>query len=273
MKKQILVLSLFAVLSACAGSKESKEIVGTDVSLYNQGMDALQGKKYSKAINLFEELDRQHPYSSYAQKGQVMTIFAKFENEDYDEVIFEADAFIQENVGFKNLAYIYYLKGLADYYRISDPKRDQGHTKNALATFQALVNRFPDSKYAEEAEQKIILCQDHLASKEMEVGRYYQSTGNMLAAANRFQTVVNEYQRSSQTPEALYRIAEVYTALGLNDEAVRALSILGYNYSGQSVWYEKGYDLLTNIDDYERKYKDQDWYQKFTKGVGKVFDN
>jgi len=272
MKKYILTIALLTLVSACASTKDSDEIVGKDIDLYNQGMDALYAKNYQTSINFFEELDRQHPYSKYSKKGQVMTVFAYFEDEAYDEAVFAADRFIQSNVGYKDLDYVYYMKGLSDYYRISDTKRDQSHTKKSLASFQELLNRFPKSKYAKDAKQKVNLCYDHLAGKEMEIGRFYQSKGNFLAAANRFQTVIVSYQKSSQTPEALFRIAEVYTALGLEEEAVRALSILGYNYSGESVWYEKGYDLLANIDDYEAKYRDKDWFKKFNSGMKKVFE-
>lgn len=271
MKKHLLVLAMLTLLTACAGQTVKKEVIGMDFELYNNGMDALYAKKYAKAVNLFEELDRQHPYSKYSKKGQVMIIFSQFEQAEYDEAVFSADRFIKSNIGYKDLDYVYYMKGLSSYYRISDIKRDQGFTRQALAAFQELINRFPNSKYAEDADQKIILCYDHLAAKEMEVGRYYQSIGNMTASVNRFQTIVNAYQRSSQTPEALFRIAEVYVALGLNDEAVRALSILGYNYSGESIWYRKGYDLLTNIDNYEEKYKDQDWFENFKAGIQESF--
>lgn len=271
MKKQILALSLVVLLAGCAGTRESKEVIGRASELYNQGVDAVHAKKYASAINLFEELDRQHPYSKYSRKGQVMSMFAQFENEDYDEVVFSADRFIQSNIGYKDLDYVYYLKGLSYYYRISDTKRDQSQTMNALSSFQELINRFPNSKYSVEAKQKILLCYDHLAGKEMEVGRYYQSQGNMLAAVNRFQTVISSYQKTSHTAEALYRISEVYISLGLEKEAIRSLSILGYNYSGESIWYQKGYDLLTNIDDYENKYKNEGWFNKFNTGVQNVF--
>jgi outer membrane protein assembly factor BamD len=270
MKKYLLVILTSALLTACASAPKQAEVIGKDFELYNKGMSALYAKKYEKSINVFEELDRQHPYSRYSRKSQVMVIFAQFEQANYDEAIFAADIFIKSNIGYKDLDYVYYMKGLAYYYRISDTKRDQGYTEKSLEAFQELVNRFPKSKYAKDAEQKILLCLDHLAAKEMEVGRYYQNNGNMLAAVNRFQTVVNKYQKSSQTVEALYRIAEVYVALGLNDEAVRSLSILGYNYSGSSIWYKKGYDLLTNIDEYETKYQNEPWFEKFKSSLAQT---
>jgi outer membrane protein assembly factor BamD len=273
MKKHVLTLALLSVLSACASSPEKTEIIGQPDQLYFDGKQALHAKKYAKAVNIFEELDRQHPYSKYSKKGQVMSIFAQFENEDYDEAIFSADRFIQTNIAYKDLDYVYYIKALAYYNRISDIKRDQSYTIKALQAFQELINRYPDSKYAKDAEQKILLCYNHLAGKEMEVGRFYQAQGSFSAAINRFQVVVNQYQRSSQTPEALYRIAESYTALGLDKEAVRALSILGYNYSGDSIWYRKGYDLLTNIDNYEEKYKNEDWFNRFSEGIKQVFNH
>tara|TARA_Y100001960_G_C14748697_1_gene867141 strand:- start:749 stop:1564 length:816 start_codon:yes stop_codon:yes gene_type:complete len=270
MRKNI-VLAALLLLTACATQAPKKDIIGKDFELYNNGMDALYSKKYDKAINLFEELDRQHPYSNYSRKGQVMTVFAQYEKGDYDESVFTAERFIKSNIGYKDLDYVYYMKGLSFYSRISDIKRDQSYTQQALSSFESLINRYPNSKYAKDAEQKILLCYDHLAAKEMEIGRYYQSSNSPAAAVNRFQTVVNRYQKSSQTPEALYRIAEIYVSLGLNDEAVRALSILGYNYSGESKWYKKGYKLLTNIDNYEDKYKNEPWFNKFKKGLKESF--
>lgn len=271
MKKLVLCTGLL-MLASCS-TTEKKEIVGQDSELYNKGMSALYNKNYSLAINLFEELDRQHPYSEVAQKAKVMTIFSYFKNEDYDETIYEADKFIQENIGYKDLDYVYYMKGMADYYRISDIKRDQGYTKKALKSFKKLINRFPDSKYAKDAKQKINLCYDNLAGKEMEIARFYQNKGNMLAAANRYQVVVNNYEKSTHTPEALYRIAEIYTSLGIEQEAVRSLSILGYNYSGDSKWYKKGYDLVVNIEEHEEKYKNEKWYVDFKESVKNIFRN
>lgn len=271
MKKLLLCAGLL-VLAGCSTS-EKKEIVGQDSELYNKGMNALYNKNYDLAINLFEELDRQHPYSEVAQKSKVMIVFAHFENEEFDETVYEADKFIQENIGYKDLDYVYYMKGLAFYYRIPDVKRDQSFTKKAFEAFKQLVNRFPKSKYSKDAKQKMNLCYENLAGKEMEIGRYYLNKGNMLAAANRFQTVVRDYEKSTHTPEALYRIAEIYTSMGVEDEAVRSLSILGYNYSGDSKWYKKGYDLVTNIDDHEEKFKNEKWYTEFKKSVKNMFNN
>ncbi|MCP4354208.1 MAG: outer membrane protein assembly factor BamD [Proteobacteria bacterium] len=271
MKNIVLGLAL-VLLASCAATVEKKEMVGKDSALYNKGMNALYSKRYETAINFFEELDRQHPYSELSQKARVMTIFAHFENESYEETVFEANSFIQENIGYKDLDYVYYMKGLSHYYRISDVKRDQQYTKLALEAFKQLTKRFSKSKYSKEVKQKINLCYDNLAGKEMEIGRFYQSQGNMLAAVNRFQRVVKMYEKSSHAPEALYRIAEVHIALGIEAEAIRALSILGYNYSGSSKWYKKGYDLVKNIDSYEKKYKDEKWYKEFSENVDKIFD-
>lgn len=271
MKKLLLCASL-ALLASCAGT-DKKEIVGQDSELYNKGMSALYSRKYEMAVNIFEELDRQHPYSELSQKGKVMIIFALFEDEQYEESVYEADKFIQNNIGYKDLDYVYYMKGLSYYYRISDVKRDQGNTKKALQAFKQLVNRFPESQYSKDAKQKINLCYDNLAGKEMEIGRFYQSQGNTVAAVNRFQTVIKNYEKSTHTPEALYRIAEIYTSIGIEDEAVRSLAILGYNYSGDSKWYKKGYDLVTNIKDHEEKFKNEKWYFEFKKSVKEMFNN
>lgn len=263
MKKYLLVLLIFTLASCSSNQTEKKEVEGSASDLYSQGKKLLHAKQYSKAINIFEELDRQHPYSDYSRLGLIDIVYAQFANQDYDEAILSADRFIKANIGHENLDYIYYIKGLSYYHRISDIRREQSHTIKALEVFEELENKFPNSKYAKDVKLKILLCYDHLAGKEMEVGRFYQKQGNMLAAVNRFQTVINRYQRSSHTPEALYRVAEAYMALGVEEEAVRSLSILGYNYSGDSIWYKKGYDLVMNIDDHERKYHEQKWYKQF----------
>ncbi len=250
MKNKITGLILLApvlmasLLAGCASEKLQGELTGTVGSLYNDGMDNLQNKRYPQAVHNFEELERQYPYSGWATRGQIMTAYSQLMNEDHDESLATIERFIKMHPGHKDLAYMYYLAGLNHYYQMNDVNRDQSETQLALDAFNEVVNRFPQSPYARDAKLKITLCQDHLAGKEMTVGRYYQKQRLHLAAINRFRNVIQNYQTSSQTPEALYRLTESYLSLGVNDEAVRAASILGYNYPG-SKWYAQAYDLLT----------------------------
>lgn len=245
MKNKILALfALPLLLAACAGNKDEGDLNGTVGSLYNDGMDQLQNKKYQSAIHNFSELSRQYPYSGWATKGEIMTAYAQLLKGDYDESLSTIERFIKMHPGHEDLAYMYYLRGLNHYYQMKDVNRDQDHTAKALEAFTEVTTRFPQSEYARDAALKITLCQDHLAGKEMVIGRYYLQQKQYLAAINRFRAVVKDYQTTTQAPEALYRMTESYLALGVADEAERAAAILGYNYPG-SPWYKKAYALLT----------------------------
>jgi outer membrane protein assembly factor BamD len=269
MKKNLLLAALAALtLGACAAKPEG-DLTGTVGSLYNDGVDQLQQKKYPQAIHNFEELDRQYPYSGWATRGQMLTAYAQMLNGDHDESIVTIERFIKMHPGHQNLDYMFYLKGLNHYYEMTDVMRDQAATQDALDAFREVVSRFPTSVYARDAALKITLCEDHLAGKEMTVGRYYQKQKMHLAAINRFRAVIRDYQTSSQTPEALYRLTESYLALGITDEAVRAASILGYNYPG-SEWYKQAYSLLT-----EQKLapvgQRESWAKQFARGIKDLF--
>ncbi|MFZ2587349.1 MAG: outer membrane protein assembly factor BamD [Alphaproteobacteria bacterium] len=263
-----ILLSSCILFSACA-SKPEGELSGTVAELYNKGMAEMKVGKHKDAVHTFDELNRQYPYSGWATRAEMMTAYAQLQNEDFDEAIVTANHFIKYHPGHKDLAYVYYLKGLANYNRIRDVMRDQGYTREALAAFEEVANRFPESLYARDAKLKITLCKDHLAGKEMQVGRYYQAQKQYLAAINRFQEVVKLYQTSSQTPEALYRLTESYLALGLTDEAQRAAAILGHNY-GSNEWYSKAYGLLT-AQNLAPVGKEKSWYSQMYKGVKALF--
>lgn len=266
MRALLLVAAL--ALSACTVI-EKQEIIGKVDTLYNRGMDQLESKQWGPAINTFEELERQHPYSEWATRAQMMTAYAHFSAEEYDEAVVASDRFIRLHPGHKDLPYAYYIKGMSHYYRISDVKRDQGSTRDALAAFEELVQRFPNSKYAQDASLKITLCKDHLAGQEMAVGRFYQEQKKYQAAINRYQTVVTTYPRTPQSQEALYRITESYLALGVDDEAKRAAAILGYNHP-KSEWYGKAYTLLTDKQLAPVGQKES-WFTRVKEGVTKLF--
>lgn len=256
------------MLSACT-VVEKQEIIGKVDTLYNRGMDQVENKQWKEAVNTFEELERQHPYSEWATRAQMMTAYAQFRAEEYDEAVVTADRFIRLHPGHKDLPYMYYIKGMSHYYRISDVRRDQGSTRDALAVFEELVQRFPDSKYAQDARLKITLCKDHLAGQEMMVGRFYQEQKKYQAAINRYQSVVDEFARTPQSQEALYRITECYLALGVNDEAQRSAAILGYNHP-KSEWYAKAYELMTEKKLAPQGEKDT-WFTKVKTGIKNLF--
>jgi outer membrane protein assembly factor BamD len=212
--------------------------------LYNRGVDQMGGHKYADAALTFEEVERQHPYSVWATKAQIMAAYGYYKSNNYQEAISALDRFIQLHPTHKDVGYAYYLKGLTYYEQISDVTRDQQMTTLALQSLKEVVTRFPDSKFARDAKFKLELTYDHLAGKEMEIGRYYHNQHQYLAAINRFRTVVDKYQTTTHVPEALHRLTEAYLALGLKEEARKTASVLGHNFPG-SEWYMDSYEMLT----------------------------
>lgn len=269
MKTWLAVCGVAVVVAGCAGTPTEGELTGTVGSLYNDGMDALGEKRYEKAVHYFSELERQYPYSGWATKAQIMEGYAQFQQGNHEESNVTLERFIRMHPGHPQLPYAYYLKGLNHYNRLTDVMRDQEQTRKARDAFAEVVNRFPESKYAADAKLKLTLCDDHLAGREMVVGRFYLKQQQYLPAINRFRAVVKEYQKSAQTPEALYRLTEAYMALGVNDEAQRAASILGYNYPA-SEWYEKAYNLLTEQNLAPKGQKDS-WAKKLARGFADMF--
>ncbi|MFZ2620364.1 MAG: outer membrane protein assembly factor BamD, partial [Alphaproteobacteria bacterium] len=196
-------------LTACGGETSTTRI-GTVADLYNNGLTAIEGGEYFEAITNFNELERQHPYSGWATRAHMMSAYAQYLNEDLDDAIASTERFIRLHPGHQDLPYMYYLRAMSFYTRISDVKRDQGFTRQALESFEEIERRFPTTTYARDAKFKATLCRDHLAGKEMDVARWYLGQKRYLAAINRFRTVVDTYETSSHTPEALYRLTEAY---------------------------------------------------------------
>lgn len=238
------IVLVATVVAACSSDDADKDYIeGAVDTLYNSAMDMMLAERYEQAAKLFDEVDRQHPYSIWATKAQLMAAYAHYQNQAYNEAIIALDRYIQLHPSSRDIAYAFFLKGLSYYEQINDVKRDQGAAVEANRSFEELVRRFPATRYARDAKRKIDLVRDHLAGKEMEVGRFYQSRGQHLAAVNRFRIVVDRYQTTSQVPEALLRLTESYTALGLPEEARRVAAVLGYNYPA-SEWYIDSYELV-----------------------------
>jgi outer membrane protein assembly factor BamD len=230
-------------LAGCA-AKNDTYVERPVETIYNIAMDQLLAGNYKAAAKTFDDVEQQHPYSVWATKAQLMNAYALYENRDYDASIVSADRFIQLHPGHRDVAYAYYLKALDYYIQITDVERDQKVTQQAYDALAEVVRRFPETPYARDAKFKMDLCRDHLAGKEMQIGRWYEGQGQYLAAINRFQTVVNDFQTTTHVPEALARLVECYYALGLGDEARRTASVLGYNYPN-SKWYDSTYSLVT----------------------------
>ncbi len=234
MKK--LALGLLIFTAACASNVEKTNFSAEE--LYNKGHEEMEKTAWSKAANTFEKIEIEHPYSKWATKAKLMSAYAYYKDEKYDDAILSLDRFIRYHPGNKDVAYAYYMKGLCYYDQIVGAEKDQGNTLNAQEAFNQVIARFPDSEYAKDAEAKLVLIRDHLAGQEMEVGRYYLNQKNYLSALNRFSQVVEKYQTTPQIEEALYRQVEVYHILGLNDEANDALKVLQHNYPN-SKWTKK----------------------------------
>lgn len=241
MRRVAVVAVTAAALAACSSTDDDEAYVERPVEeLYNIAMSEIQEGNYSAAASAFDEVERQHPYSSWATRAQLMAAYAWYEDEKYDDAIIALDRFIQLHPGNPDVPYAYYLKALSYYEQISTVGRDQKMTRLAYDALQEVVNRFPTSDYARDAKLKLDLTVDHMAGKEMDVGRYYLKQKQYLAAVNRFKSVIDSYQTTSHVPEALYRLVEAYSLLGMQDEAMRTAAVLGHNYPG-SEWYEDAY--------------------------------
>jgi outer membrane protein assembly factor BamD len=232
--------------AGCAGGKSKGDTayVARDVNtLYALAKKRLDQGLYVEAAKLFDEVERQHPYSVWARRAQLMSSFSYYVGRQYSDAISSAQRFLTIHPGNKDAPYAHYLIAMSYYQQIEDVTRDQRISQQAADAFGELMRRYPESRYAADARLKLDLITDHLAGKEMEVGRYYQRSGQWLAATTRFRTVIDKYQTSSHTPEALHRLVESYLALGMRDEAQKAAAVLGRNYPG-SKWYKRAYALI-----------------------------
>jgi len=237
-------------LSACASllggtqSKADTRYVARDVNtLYNAGWDRMRRGNYAQAALIFDEVERQHPYSVWARRAQLMSAFNYYAARDHTKSIESARRFLSIHPGNRDAPYALYLVALNYYEQIKDVTRDQATTRQALDSLGEIVRRYPDSAYADDARLKLDLVRDHLAGKEMEIGRFYQRRRLWLAAVVRFRTVIDQYQTTSHTPEALMRLTESYLALGIPEEARRSAAVLGANYP-RTQWYERAYNLV-----------------------------
>ncbi|MDP2117346.1 MAG: outer membrane protein assembly factor BamD [Brevundimonas sp.] len=249
-----LILATVAVsaltISACSGRGDRPRLAYEErpvEALYNTGYQRLQRERWADAVDYFQEVERQHPYSEWSRRAILMQIYAYYRNNNYPEAIAASDRFIQLFPGNPSAPYAFYMKALCNFEQITDVGRDQGYAQAALAGLTEVRRRYPGTSYATDATVKIDMVNDQLAGKEMAIGRYYQRAGQPLAALNRYKAVIDNiaYQRTSHTPEALFRLVEVNLTLGLKEEATRNGAVLGHNYPG-SPWYAEAYALLSN---------------------------
>ena len=239
----ILALVIMATLAACGTDDPDTYVERPVEEIYNNAVNLLEAGERSLAVAEFEEVERQHPYSQWAKHAQVMSAYASYLQGDFEAAIASASRFIESHPGNENAVYAYYLIAQSYYERISDVERDQRMAEKSRDAYLELLRLFPDSPYSRDATLKLELTLDHLAGKEMDIGRWYQRRGAYIASVNRFSTVIDHYQTTSHVPEALFRLVETYLALGLILQARESAAVLAHNYPG-SVWYEDAWSLL-----------------------------
>ncbi|MEQ8498392.1 MAG: outer membrane protein assembly factor BamD [Sneathiellaceae bacterium] len=264
--RPLILLFLALFIAGCSGDDQPLYVERPVEELYNGALNNLEQGNWEDAATGFDEVERQHPYSVWATKAQLMAAYSYYQSNRYDDAILAAERFISLHPGNKDIAYAYYLVAISYYEQIVDVGRDQGNTLRALQALQEVVRRFPNTEYARDAGLKIDLARDHLAGKDMEIGRFYQKQALYLAAILRYRSVVENYQTTSHVPEALMRLVECYLALGVASEAQTAAAVLGYNYPGSS-WYLDAYNMLTGENLYpqidDRSWIAQTWDSLF----------
>ena len=280
-----LMILIFLIVFSCSSKKiEEIEYVEREVDeIYNSAIDLMNNERFISAAEEFNEVERQHPYSIWATRAQIMSAYVKYKVQDYDMAIGAAQRYIDLHPGADDVDYAYYLIALCYYERINDVKRDQSYTVQALNSFKNLNNRFPNSRYIRDANLKIDLINDHLAGKEMDVGRTYLKLNNYIAAINRFKNVVDLYSKTSHVPEALARLTELYLYLGIYDQAKIYAAVLGHNYNNNK-WYKYSYELFVNLKNKKEgiieekelpnaEYEDNGNYFNFIDEIISIFEN
>lgn len=236
-------------LAGCSGRDRAKPQVAYEERpvelLYAVGSERLDRRQWSEAVQYFQEVERQHPYSEWSRRAILMQVYARYESNNYEEAVAAADRFIALYPGNPSAAYAHYMKAICWWEQIVDVGRDQASTEQALAALREVERRYPGSEYARDARVKMDMVRDQLAGKEMAVGRWYLRQNQPLAAIGRFKRVVDTYQTTSHTPEALYRLVEAYLTIGVTEEAERNGAVLGHNFPGDR-WYGDAYSLLTD---------------------------
>ena len=246
-KKYLLFLFIFWSVFSCTNTN-NEEINTENISinpevLYIDAMKNFDAKEYDLALEKFEKLEKIFPLSNEAVQSQIMSAFIDYMRLNYEDAIYKFNRILKKYPSHKNLDYVYYMKAICYYEKISDEQLDGSFNINALENFEQVLNRFPDSKYAKDSQQKIILVKSNIAAKHMSIGRFYQEHDKYIAALNRYKIVVNDFSVTKFTPEALHRMVEIYYKLGMRKEAINTAAVIGHNYP-ESKWYEHSYNLL-----------------------------
>jgi outer membrane protein assembly factor BamD len=233
-------------VSACASNSRQEDLAYIErpvETIYNEATRSLERSLWDRAALQFDEVQRQHPYSPWAQRAMLMSAYARYRSRDFDEAVSSAEEYIALHPGGDGAPYAYYLIAISHFDQIIDVGRDQARSHLALASLNEVIARYPQSDYARDAELKLDMVRDQLAGKEMEIGRYYLNRSEHLAAINRFKKVITDYQTTSHAPEAMHRLVEAYLSIGLTGQAQQTAAVLGFNYPG-SDWYSDSYALM-----------------------------
>ena len=241
----VIFLALFA---GCSDSKlKTPETEGERLQiLYSNAMDSVKKKDFVDAALLFEDIERQYPYSKWSNQAQLMTSFCYYKSSMYNESLDSLERFIALYPGSKKISYAYYLRALNYFEQIKDVERDQSMTQKAKKAFYEVTTKYPDSQFAKDAYDKLDIIDDRLAAKEMEIARYYQSSHQWISAINRYNEILESYKTSVYTAESLHRLVEIYYSLGLHEEAKKYAATLGYNFP-ESKWYAMSYEIVKDI--------------------------
>jgi outer membrane protein assembly factor BamD len=270
--RSVFALSAILLLSACStlgiggDRKEKLAYIERPAELiYNGAIERLEKGRWDEAKLFFQEVERQHPFSEWARRALLMSAYASYRSADYEESVVTAQRYIGLHPGSESTPYAYYLIAINYYDQIYDVGRDQQTTVNAESSLQQVIRRYPESDYARDSRLKLELTEDHLAGKEMSIGRFYLKQNQPLAAIIRFKNVVRDYDTTSQVEEAMHRMVESYVTLGVVGEAKKVGSVLGYNYPS-SEWYKNSYELLeeygVNLDDEIAKPRERGYFER-----------
>ncbi len=246
----ILIFCLFYLVNCSSSNNNAKNVtkeVRTPEEIYIQARNLFDKEQYELANEQFKKLKKLYPLSNEAIQSEIMIGFISYLRLDYESAIFQFDRIINKFPSHKDLDYVYYMKALCNYEQITNHALDGTFNEISIDNFQQVINRFPDSKYAKDSRQKIILINSNKAAKHMEIGRFYLNEKKYTAALNRFKIVIEEYSVTKFTPEALHRMVEVYYEMGMIEESLKTASVLGHNYP-DSEWYTYSYNLLMKTD-------------------------
>jgi outer membrane protein assembly factor BamD len=263
LSKLAFIFLFICLIISCSQNNQNVKNINSETpeNLYALAMQDLEKENYEKAKVLFDEIEFNFPLSNEAIQSQIMTAFIEYAQMNYDEAIFKLNRIINRYPSHKNIDYAYYMKAICNFEQIENEYLDGSFNTEALESFNQVINRFPESKYARDSEQKIILIKENIAAKHMNIALFYLKQKKYLAAMNRYKKVIDDHSESKFTPEALHRLVEIYYSLGMIEDAKKTASVIGYNYP-DSKWYRYSYELVGS--DKDDKINDKSFFDKIS---------